>query len=149
MSRSISVRSSIVKQFDGYCKIVMKLLSKKSTYASASDIARECGISVSTAYLLIRKMRQNGYAIESGKYGYVLASNATLQDDVHAIRRALSIFSGVRLATSVCLNDMAGRWPKAKDKQMLLTMTAPMTTNNSLFSKSIKTIHSDEIKRLF
>ena len=117
---------------------------KTKQYASASDLAVACGVSVQYIYQVIRKMREKKIPIMNGRYGYVLANEATVQDDVHFMRRLNGRRVSDIVALDSCIKHIKPRWSPGKERQLLLGVTSPLLGNQTQLIKNNKLLGSFE-----
>jgi len=116
-------------------QLIDNLLTTKKMYVSAAEIAKECHISKSAAYALVRKMRLEGYPIQPGISGYVHSKFASLKDDVHFMRRIVGTTTSNRIIVSACSVHILPRWKGAEILKISETI-APFISSNSQLGKS-------------
>jgi len=122
---------------------LLKILSKES-YIKSKDLAKRLDISSATVYNIIRRMREHkNTPIMPTKHGYILAEYATLQDDVHLIRK----INGRRISDQVLLgavsNDIHNRWTKttSQDQKTFTQIIGNINTNKNIFITNTKLLN--------
>lgn len=130
----------------------MEMLSKAQSLIEegipipAKELAKKCGLKASSAYRMVRIMRENGVGIIPTKKGYLIADHAEKRDDVFFLRKLNGRRTSDYLALHGCIDAMEKRW-KGIEYQQLKQILAPLNVTRQQLSTSL-TIINQKSERL-
>lgn len=103
-------------------KRVLSLINEYD-HPSARFIAEKMKVSPGTVYRVVRLLREENIGILPGKGGYIMAEDATVQDDTHFMRRAVSSYTSNKLILNGARKYIIERWhklPQYKDVKLIV-----------------------------
>jgi len=101
----------------------------ENSYLTANQLAELCGLTVSSIYTIIRKLRLQGIGVHPTKQGYILSEFATKQDDVGFIRRCYGRRAGDFIAIQAANKHINLRWRTVQDKTVLKSLLDPLSSD--------------------
>ena len=110
------------------------------------DLAKKCGLKVSSIYRIIRIIRKNHIGIIPTKNGYLLAEHAEKKDDVFFLRKLNGRRASDYIALNNCIDEIQKRWKGIEQKQLrqiiepLYTSQESLTISLSILNKKSKTL---------
>ena len=106
---------------------------------SAKYLSKQCNLSQSSIYKIIRNMREKGKGIIATKKGYLLAKHASKKDDVSFLRKINGRRTSDYVALSAALPDIEKRW-KGIEHNELKSICAPLLVNKKSLINSLSII---------
>lgn len=115
-------------------KQVLRELQQTDVYLRANDIAKKLSLSKGSVYRAIRILREEMVGIHSAKDGYVISEAATVQDDVHQMRRWNGRRTSDAIAAHAAAPHIRERWSGITDKGQYRTIMEPLLPSLKLLS---------------
>lgn len=85
----------------------------------AKNMAQKCGMSVSSVYNMVRRMRvELSIPVMPTKNGYLLAEHATKRDDVYLLRRMNGRHTSDSMTVWLCQGSILKRWQGIENKEV-------------------------------
>jgi len=105
---------------------VLNLL-RDNNHVASKQIAKATRLSISSVYVIVRKMKESGIGIYPTPQGYMLSEHASKRDDVRFARQLLGRYASLKIALNASAPHIRNRWNTIRDRTALKLLIAPLS----------------------